>query len=93
MSNIPACVGLSVLSGPPTLAQALEPSTQGFVGVLVRAAPIDTLPVADARNGLAGTQKSVDVKLAPAMAQDRVLNVGPIGTGINLRADGGMALL
>lgn len=69
----------AALSGPPAFARTLEPDTQAFIDTLAGAKPIYTLPVADARNVLAGAQKSVAVKLAPATIQDRVLNVGPTG--------------
>jgi acetyl esterase len=67
------------LSGPSALAQALDPGTQTFIDALAGAKPVYTLPIADARNVLAGAQKSVAVKLAPATVQDRVLNLGPTG--------------
>lgn len=69
----------TIVYGSAGLAQALEPSTQAFVDSLAGAKPIYALPVGDARNVLAGAQKSVTVKLAPATAEDRVLNVGPTG--------------
>jgi acetyl esterase len=65
------------LYGSAGTAQPLEPSTRTFIDALAGAKPIHTLPVADARHVLAGAQKSVPVKLAPATAEDRVLNVGP----------------
>jgi acetyl esterase len=57
----------------------LEPTTQAFIDSLAGAAPIYTLSPEAARNVLAGAQKSVSVKLAPARSEDRVLNVGPKG--------------
>lgn len=57
----------------------LEPTTQAFIDSLVGTTPIYTLTPEDARNVLAGAQKSVSVKLAPARSEDRVLNVGPKG--------------
>ena len=57
----------------------LEATTQAFVDSLVGATPIYTLSPEAARNVLAGAQKSVSVKLAPARSEDRVLNIGPKG--------------
>ncbi len=57
----------------------LEPATQAFIDSLAGAAPIYTLSPGAAREVLAGAQKSVSVKLAPAQREDRVLNVGPKG--------------
>jgi acetyl esterase len=57
----------------------LEPATQAFIDSLAGAAPIYTLSPGAARDVLAGAQKSVSVKLAPARSEDRVLNVGPKG--------------
>ena len=57
----------------------LEPTTQAFIDSLAGATPIYTLSPEAARNVLAGAQKSVSVKLAPARSEDRVLNVGPKG--------------
>jgi len=69
----------AALAAAPATAQILEPKTQSFIDGLAGAKPIYTLPVADARAVLAGAQKSVAVKLAPASAEDRVLAVGPTG--------------
>ena len=55
----------------------LEPTTQKFIDSLAGATLIYTLSPEAARNVLAGAQKSVSVKLAPARSEDRVLNVGP----------------
>jgi acetyl esterase len=57
----------------------LEPTTQAFIDSLAGATPIYTLSPEAARDVLAGAQKSVPVKLAPARSEDRVLNVGPKG--------------
>ena len=57
----------------------LEPTTQAFIDSLAGATPIYTLSPEAARDVLAGAQKSVPVKLAPARGDDRVLNVGPKG--------------
>src|SRR5215208_592876 len=57
----------------------LEPTTQAFIDSLAGATPIYTLSPEAARNVLAGAQKSVSVKLAPARSEDRVLKVGPKG--------------
>lgn len=63
----------------------LEPATQVFIDSLAGAKPIYTLSPEAARAVLADAQKSVPVTLAPASAEDRVLNVGPKGrTNIRL---------
>src|SRR5262245_40259445 len=58
---------------------ALEPATQAFVDSLVGGKPLYTLSPEAARDVLAGAQQSVSVTLAPANAEDRVINVGPKG--------------
>lgn len=60
-------------------APVLEAATQAFVDGLAGGQPIYTLSPEAARAVLAGAQKSVSVKLAPAASEDRVLNVGPKG--------------
>src|SRR5215211_7170486 len=76
------------MSAPSTarsVAGPLEPATQAFVDSLAGGKPIYTLSPEAARDVLAGAQKSVSVTLAPASAEDRVLNVGPKGrTNIRL---------
>ena len=70
------------MSAPSTarsVAGPLEPATQAFVDSLADGKPIYTLSPEAARDVLAGAQKSVSVTLAPASAEDRVLNVGPKG--------------
>jgi acetyl esterase len=57
----------------------LEPTTQAFIESLAGATPIYALSPEAARNVLAGAQKSVSLKLAPARSEDRVLNGGPKG--------------
>lgn len=61
------------------LTFVLEPDTQAFIDSLEGNPPIYTLSPADARDVLSGAQKSVNVKLAPADFEDRVLSVGPTG--------------
>ena len=70
---------MSALSTARSVAGPLEPATQAFVDSLVGGEPIYTLSPEAARDVLAGAQKSVSVTLAPASAEDRVLNVGPQG--------------
>ena len=70
------------MSAPSTarsVAGPLEPATQAFVDSLAGGKPIYTLSPEAARDVLAGAQKSVSVTLAPASAEDRVLDVGPKG--------------
>src|SRR5215472_16948739 len=62
-----------------SVARPLEPATQVFIDSLAGGTPIYTLSPEAARNVLAGAQKSVSVKLAPASSEDRILNVGPKG--------------
>ena len=73
----------------------LEPATQAFIDSLAGATPIYTLSPEAARDVLAGAQKSVPVKLAPARGDDRVLNVGPKGrTDVRIyRPEGAKGLL
>jgi len=70
---------MSALSTARSVTGPLEPATQSFVDSLVGSAPLYTLSPEAARDVLAGAQKSVSVTLAPASAEDRVLNVGPKG--------------
>src|SRR5262249_60919786 len=62
-----------------SVAGPVEPATQAFVDSLAGGKPLYTLSPEAARDVLAGAQKSVSVTLAPASAEDRVLNVGPKG--------------
>ena len=70
---------MSALSTARSFAGPLEPATQAFIDSLVGGEPLYTLSPEAARDVLAGAQKSVSVTLAPASAEDRVLNVGPKG--------------
>ena len=70
---------MSALSTTQSVAGPLEPATQAFIDSLAGGEPLYTLSPQAARDVLAGAQKSVPVTLAPASAEDRVLNVGPKG--------------
>ena len=70
---------MSALSTTQSVAGPLEPTTQAFIDSLAGGQPLYTLSPQAARDVLAGAQKSVPVTLAPASAEDRVLNVGPKG--------------
>lgn len=62
-----------------SLTAQLERRTQAFIDGLAGAKPLYTLSPEAARDVLADAQKSVQVTLAPASVEDRVLNVGPKG--------------
>lgn len=72
-------LGSAVLAATPAAAAPLESHTQAFIDSLAGAQPIYTLPPAQARDVLAGAQKSVPVTLAPAKIEDRTLALGPTG--------------
>src|SRR5512133_1868910 len=68
----------SAPTSSPLTAQ-LERRTQAFIDSLAGAKPLYALSPEAARDLLADAQKSVQVTLAPASVEDRVLNVGPKG--------------
>ncbi|MBX7489801.1 alpha/beta hydrolase [Qipengyuania sp. GH25] len=70
----------SAFAVPTAFAGTLEPQTQRFIDSLAGATPIYTLPPTEARDVLAGAQKSVPVELADATATDLVLPLGPTGS-------------
>jgi acetyl esterase len=70
---------MAALTPSPAVPDRLDPATFAFVNSLADAKPIFTLAPEAARNVLAGAQKSVSIKLAPARSEDRVLDVGPKG--------------
>lgn len=70
---------MAALSSTSSLTGQLERSTQAFIDSLAGAKPLYTLSPDAARDVLAAAQKSVQVTLAPASVEDRVLNVGPKG--------------
>lgn len=78
-SLLSALLVSTTVSAVPAVAQKLEPATQKFIDSVAGGKPIYTLTPDAARGVLAGAQKSVPVKLAPATSEDRVLNVGPKG--------------
>ncbi|BDG05013.1 alpha/beta hydrolase [Anaeromyxobacter oryzae] len=62
-----------------SLTAQLERRTQAFIDSLAGAKPLYTLSPDAARDVLADAQKSVQVTLAPASVEDRVLKVRPKG--------------